>query len=61
MEVQEHMNKFYWMLIEKLRYTYKFIKHKNSQREKILKTLSKKLVHITKEKQLIKDFERSRR
>lgn len=31
-EVSRYMNKLYWMLIEKLRYTYKFIKLKNNQR-----------------------------
>lgn len=31
-EVHDYINKLYIMLIERLRYFYKFIKHKNSQK-----------------------------
>lgn len=36
-EVHEYINQLYTMLIEKLRFTYKYVKHKNKQREKMLK------------------------
>lgn len=60
-EVHEYMNKFYWMLVERLRYVYKFVKHKNSQREKMLKNLSRKLININREKRAIKDLDFGRR